>query len=102
MTLAARQLLDTFETLPEADKRQVAVEILRRCSPKESSDIPELELVGAAEELFDKLDRDERSHADNAFAIVEKDDGYVTAETNWSGISIGAPALGERQIAEQA
>ncbi len=31
MTATVRQLLDSFDALPDADKHQAALEILRRC-----------------------------------------------------------------------
>jgi hypothetical protein len=63
MTTAARQLLDSFDALPEADKHQVAVEILRRFSGTTEGDLPESALVEAADELFRALDAEEAGHA---------------------------------------
>jgi hypothetical protein len=63
MTPAARQLLDSFDALPEADKHQVAVEILRRFSGATEGDLPDSALVEAADELFRALDAEEAGHA---------------------------------------
>ena len=52
MNLAIQQLLASFDALPEADKHQAAVEILRRVSASLEGDIPEAALAEAADELF--------------------------------------------------
>jgi hypothetical protein len=59
MTAAVRQLLETFDALPEADKYQAAVEILRRATAEVSGDLPEVSLVEASDELFRALDEEE-------------------------------------------
>jgi hypothetical protein len=58
-----QQFLDAFDALPEADKHQAAVEILRRISPGAEGDVPESALVEAADELFRALDAKEARHA---------------------------------------
>src|SRR5262249_48970263 len=63
MTAAVQQLLNAFDSLPEADKHQAAVEILRRVSPSAEGDLPESALVEAAEELFLALDAEEARNA---------------------------------------
>jgi hypothetical protein len=63
MTAAVRKLLDSFDALPDADKHQVAVEILRRFTGTEEGDLPESALVEAADELFRTLDAEEAGHA---------------------------------------
>jgi hypothetical protein len=63
MDATVQQLLNTFDALPEADKHQVTIEILRRVSPATEGDVPESALVEAAEELFLALDAEEASHA---------------------------------------
>jgi hypothetical protein len=63
MTTAVQQLLESFDALPEADKHQAAVEILRRVSPPIEGDLPEIALVEAADELFRALDAEEADHA---------------------------------------
>jgi hypothetical protein len=63
MTATVRQLLDSFNTLSEADKHQAAVEILRRYAGTAEGDLPEGALVEAADELFRALDAEEADHA---------------------------------------
>ena len=63
MTNTIQQLLDSFDALPDADKHQVAVEILRRVAVSIDGDLPEDALVGAADELFRTLDAEEDAHA---------------------------------------
>jgi hypothetical protein len=63
MTTAVQQLLDSFDALPDAEKHQAAVEILRRVSASVGGDLPEAALVEAADELFRALDAEEAGHA---------------------------------------
>ena len=63
MTATVQQLLDTFDALPDADKHQAAVEILRRISSAVEGDLPDSALVEAADELFRTLDAEEAGHA---------------------------------------
>lgn len=63
MTATVQQLLDTFNALPDADKHQAAVEILRRFPVTADGDLPESALVAAADELFCTLDAEEAGHA---------------------------------------
>jgi hypothetical protein len=63
MTTAVQQLLDSFDALPEAEKHQATVEILRRVSASVGGDLPEAALVEAADELFRALDAEEAGHA---------------------------------------
>jgi hypothetical protein len=63
MTAAVRQLLDTFDALPEADKHQAGVEILRRVTAGATGDLPESALVEATDDLFRALDEQESGHA---------------------------------------
>jgi len=63
MSAAVQQLLDAFDALPEADKHQVAVQILRRFAGAEAGDLSEEALTGAADELFRALDAEEARHA---------------------------------------
>jgi hypothetical protein len=58
-----QQLLDSFDVLPETDKRQVVVEILRRFPSAGAGELPEEALVGAADELFRALDAEEARYA---------------------------------------
>jgi hypothetical protein len=61
MTAPVRQILDSFDALPDADKHEAAVEILRRVVGQQ--DLPEDALVGLADELFCALDDEEAGHA---------------------------------------
>jgi hypothetical protein len=63
MTEPAKQLLDSFDTLSDADKHWVAVEILRRFGGATEGDVPDAALVEAADELFRALDAEEAGHA---------------------------------------
>lgn len=63
MSVAAKQLLDSFDALPDLDKHQVAVEILRRLTGSVAGDLPDEALVEAADELFRALDVEEAAHA---------------------------------------
>ncbi len=63
MTTVVQQLLDSFDSLPEADKHQAAVEILRRVSASVEGDLPDAALVEAADALFLALDAEEAGHA---------------------------------------
>ena len=62
MSEAVRRLLDAFDALPEADKHQAAVEILRRFGSVEAGDLPEEALTEAADDLFCCLDAEETGH----------------------------------------
>lgn len=59
MTKAARQLIETFEALPDDEKRVVTVEILRRTAVDDHPPLDEAELVLAADQVFLDLDRRE-------------------------------------------
>jgi hypothetical protein len=63
MSAAAQQLLDAFDALPEADKHQVVIDILRRFAGAGAGDLPEEALTAAADELFLALDAEEARHA---------------------------------------
>ncbi len=63
MTATVQQLLDSFDALPDTDKHQLAVEILRRFGGAVEGDLPESSLVEAADELFRTLDEEEAGHA---------------------------------------
>jgi hypothetical protein len=63
VTAKVWKLLSEFDALPEVEKHQAAVEILRRVSSAIEGDVPELALVEAAEELFQALDAEEAARA---------------------------------------
>jgi hypothetical protein len=58
---AARQILDTLERLPEAEREEVIVEILRRAAASEHGAPDDRELLDAADRLFLELDRSEQA-----------------------------------------
>jgi hypothetical protein len=59
MTANVRQLLNSFEQLPETDKREAAAEILRRSLQNDFPPLEDTALVECAEELFLSLDQRE-------------------------------------------
>jgi hypothetical protein len=59
MTRAARQIIETFEALPEPDKKAVAVEILRQTVDENYSNLEDTDLIFAADQVFLELDRRE-------------------------------------------
>lgn len=63
MTAPVKHVLDSFDALPDADKHQAAVEILRRVAGSEKGDLPESALIRLADELFCTLDEEETGHA---------------------------------------
>ncbi len=63
MTSTVQHLLESFDAMPDADKHQAAVEILRRFTGALEGNLPDSTLVGAADELFRTLDEQEASHA---------------------------------------
>jgi hypothetical protein len=62
MTHAVQQLLGTFDALTDAEKHEVAAQLLRRVVVAETGDVPEESLVLAAEELFLELDAREAAY----------------------------------------
>jgi hypothetical protein len=61
MTLAVQNLLDSFQSLSDAEKHDAVVEILKRAN--NSGDVPETTLCEIADELFQAMDRSESEHA---------------------------------------
>jgi len=61
MTTAVKTLLDSFDSLSEAERQEAAVEILRRAVP--DGDLPEESLLEAADALFVALDAEEAADA---------------------------------------
>jgi hypothetical protein len=59
MTIAVQNILSNFDALPEADKRELASEILRRTVSWESEPLSDEQLTSMADELFLSLDRSE-------------------------------------------
>jgi hypothetical protein len=62
MNRTPQQLLDSFEKLPETEKQQVAIEILRRTLSLEVSPLTEEELTLNAEAIFLSLDAAEAGY----------------------------------------
>ena len=61
MTQGAKKLLEEFETLPEPDRAEVLLELLRRTALA-PHDLPDSDdLTAAADRLFLELDRREQS-----------------------------------------
>ena len=57
MGTPAQNVIDTFDGLPDSEKREVAAAILRRSAKIEFPSISDDELVYSAEETFLELDR---------------------------------------------
>jgi hypothetical protein len=56
MTETAKKLLDDFESLAETERREVAVEILRRTALVDHEAPQEAELLWAADQVFLELE----------------------------------------------
>ncbi len=61
MTRAAKQIIESFESLPEPEKQSVVVEILRRTAADAYPALEDEDLVLAADQIFLELDRREGS-----------------------------------------
>ena len=59
MSTEVEGILQSFELLPEHDKRELASEIIRRSLTLHLPALSDEQLVSAAEELFLELDRGE-------------------------------------------
>jgi len=59
MTTKVQQLLESFDRLPEPEKREAATEILRRSLELDSPVLDDQALVENAEALFLQLDKQE-------------------------------------------
>jgi hypothetical protein len=59
VTEATKKLLDSFDALAEAERREVATEILRRTALVEHGVPDDSELLWAADQVFLDLDRSE-------------------------------------------
>ncbi len=59
MSGAARRILEEFDALPDADKREVVIELLRRAGAAEYAFPDDAELVSAADRIFLELDERE-------------------------------------------
>lgn len=63
MGTPAQNVIDTFDELPEAEKKEVATAILRRAVKIDFPPISDDELILNAEETFLELDRREAEDA---------------------------------------
>ena len=63
MTTQVREILQSFDLLPDGDKRELAREILRRSLTLAADPLTDEQLVGMADEVFLDLDRGEAGHA---------------------------------------
>lgn len=62
MTTAVQHVLESFEHLRDAEKQQVAAEIIRRLAKLDFPPLSDEDLVLSAEELFLELDKQESEH----------------------------------------
>lgn len=62
MNIRSQQLLESFEELPETEKQEVAIEILRRTLSLEVSSLEDEELTLNAEAIFLSLDAEEAKY----------------------------------------
>jgi hypothetical protein len=61
MTASVKRILESFDELPEPEKREVASAILRRTLRFDTPPLTEEDLVAEADELFRELDTREAS-----------------------------------------
>ena len=63
MTTQVREILQSFDMLPEIDKRELAAEIIKRSLALNEPPLTDEQLVSVAEETFLELDRSEAGNA---------------------------------------
>lgn len=63
MSATPHDILRSFDILPEADQRVVAVEIFRRAAHWDAAPLSDDELCQAADDLFQAFDRREEEDA---------------------------------------
>jgi len=61
MTVSGKRILESFDELPETEKREVASAILRRALRFDTPPLTDEDLVAQADELFRELDTREAS-----------------------------------------
>lgn len=66
MTSTVKNLLQSFETLPDSDKRELVAEIVRRSLSLDLPGLTDDDLCQSADELFRELDRREGQDADSS------------------------------------
>ncbi len=59
MSIAIKDILKSFEVLPDNEKREVAYEVLRKTAKFDFPPLTDEELINSADELFLELDRRE-------------------------------------------
>jgi len=62
MTKSVEQLLKSFEELPEAEKRELASEIIKRSLALDLPELSDESLILAADQIFLQLDKEESIH----------------------------------------
>ena len=62
MTKSVEQLLQSFEQLPDAEKRELACEIIKRSLTLDLPELSDETLLLAADQLFQQLDKEESKH----------------------------------------
>ena len=62
MTRSVEELLNSFEKLPEAQKRELASEIIKRSLAFDLPQLSDDSLLFAADQVFLQLDKDESIH----------------------------------------
>ena len=62
MTKSVEQLLKSFEQLPEAEKRELAAEIIKRSLAMDLPELSDESLILAADQIFLQLDKEESIH----------------------------------------
>jgi hypothetical protein len=66
MTASVKELLNSFDKLPEAEKRELASEIIKRSLTLDLPELSDESLVVAADKIFLQLDKEESIHVDAA------------------------------------
>ena len=61
MTVSGKRILESFDELPETEKREVASAILRRALRFDTPPLTDEDLVAQTDELFRELDTREAS-----------------------------------------
>lgn len=64
MSTAVRDLLSTYESLPQSEQHEASVAILRHLLATDYRDVSDLALTQAADELFQDLDATESADAE--------------------------------------
>jgi hypothetical protein len=62
MTTLVKELLSTFDSLPESERLEMAVEILKRVTNLDFPPLSDDDLVWNAEEIFLELDQQETDY----------------------------------------